>query len=208
MAANDTPSSRDNARDTTSRDPNRDVNRDNSRNVNRDTNRDTNTATPRSAVTDRTQHDRERSIEVGRDAGRDAGRGSDVSRRIGNFWRDLWSDRANFGQSGWAPQIETFRRGDSLVIRADLPGLTKEDVNVEVDDGVLTISGERCEDHTDEQDGFYRTERSYGEFFRSLPLPEGVSDAQCDATFKDGVLEVTFPVPKQRERNAKRVKVR
>lgn len=161
------------------------------------------TRTPRGAVSDRAQHDRERSIEVGSEAGR----GSDVSRRAGNFWRDLWSDRANFG-SGWAPQIETFRRGDSLVIRADLPGLTKDDVNVEVDNGVLTISGERAEDHTDEHDGFYRTERSYGEFFRSLSLPEGITDAQCDATFKDGVLEVTIPVPKQRERTAKRVQIR
>ena len=107
----------------------------------------------------------------------------------------------------WAPQLETFRKGDNLVVRADLPGLRKEDVNVEVDDGILTISGHRAEEQAEHRDDFYRTERSYGEFFRALSLPEGVTGDACQATFKDGVLEVTLPLPKQPERKERRVEV-
>jgi HSP20 family protein len=112
------------------------------------------------------------------------------------------------GLRAWAPQLETFRRGDKLVVRADLPGLRKEDVNVEIDDGMLTISGQRSEEEVDDRDDFYRSERSYGEFYRALPLPENVSGESCEATFKDGVLEVTLPLPKQQERKARRIDVR
>ena len=196
MASNNTSQSRENTnRQTTNRQT---TNRQNADRESANTR-----GAPRKAMTDRGQHDRERSIEVGRDAGRGV-----ESRRIGSFWRDLWSDRAMFGQPGWAPEIETFRRGDALVVRADLPGLEKADVNVEIDNGVLSISGERCEDHTEDRDGFYRSERSYGQFYRALPRPEGVSDEQCEATFKDGVLEVTIPIPKQRERSGKRIPIR
>jgi HSP20 family protein len=111
-------------------------------------------------------------------------------------------------RAGWVPQIETLRRGDKLVIRADLPGLRKEDVRVEVDDGILTISGQRSEEDEEERDNFYRSERSYGQFYRALPLPEGVNGDTCEATFKDGVLEVTLPVPKEQERKARQIQIR
>ena len=112
------------------------------------------------------------------------------------------------GLRAWAPQLETFRRGDKLVVRADLPGLRKEDVNVEVDDGMLTISGQRSEEEVENRDDFYRSERSYGEFYRALPLPENMTGESCEATFKDGVLEVTLPLPKQQERKPRRIDVR
>jgi len=112
------------------------------------------------------------------------------------------------GMRSWAPQLEAFRRGDKLVVRADLPGLRKEDVNVEVEDGVLTISGHREEEEIEDRDDFYRSERSYGEFFRALPLPENVTGESCEATFKDGVLEVTLPLPKQQERKPRRISVK
>lgn len=111
-------------------------------------------------------------------------------------------------RTNWMPQIETLRRGDKLVIRADLPGLRKEDVHVEVDDGMLTISGERSEENVEDRDDFYRSERSYGQFYRALPLPEGVSGDTCEATFKDGVLEVTLPVPKEPVRKARQIQIR
>jgi HSP20 family protein len=111
-------------------------------------------------------------------------------------------------RGGWIPQIETFRRGDKLVLRADLPGLRKEDVSVEIEDGILTISGERSSEDVDDREGYYHSERSYGQFQRSLALPEGVSGDNCEATFKDGVLEVTIPMPKQAERSARRVQIR
>src|SRR6266545_8033982 len=74
--------------------------------------------------------------------------------------RDLLRDSSIVGQGVWVPQVETFRRGDKIVVRADLPGLSKEDVNVEVSDGMLTISGERSEEVEEDRDEFYRTERS------------------------------------------------
>ena len=101
----------------------------------------------------------------------------------------------------WSPQVEAFRRGDNFVVRADLPGMKKDDVNVEVENNVLTISGERTDEHEEKREGFYRSERSYGQFYRAIPLPEGVSADQCDATFKDGVLEISLKVPQQREKS-------
>ena len=111
-------------------------------------------------------------------------------------------------RGGWIPQIETFRRGDKLVLRADLPGLRKEDVDVEIEDGILTISGERSNEDVEDGEGYYHSERSYGQFQRSLALPEGVTGDNCDATFKDGVLEVTIPMPKQAERSARKVQIK
>ena len=122
-------------------------------------------------------------------------------------------DRGATGMSSnrpslWAPQLETFRRGDNLVVRADLPGMRKEDVELSIDDGVLTISGERTEEQVENLDDYYRTERSYGRFHRALPLPEGVTGESCDASFQDGVLEVTLPLPKQPERKARQIQIR
>lgn len=108
----------------------------------------------------------------------------------------------------WSPQIETFRRGNQVVVRADLPGVDKDDVNVSVDNGVLAISGERSSESKDEGDGWYSTERSYGRFYRALPLPEGVDAAHCDATFKDGVLEVTLPAPSEEKSGGKRIPIK
>jgi HSP20 family protein len=123
--------------------------------------------------------------------------------------RDFWSDDAGSRTAAmWSPQIETFRRGDKLVLRADLPGLKKEDVKVEIENGLLTISGERSEEHEETRDDFYRSERSYGRFHRAFQLPDGVGDDQCDATFRDGVLEVSLPAPKQAERKARQIQIR
>ncbi|MDQ3948986.1 MAG: Hsp20/alpha crystallin family protein, partial [Gemmatimonadota bacterium] len=121
--------------------------------------------------------------------------------------RELWSGSSALEQAVWSPQVETFRRGDKLVVRADLPGLKKEDVKVEVADGMLTISGERREEHEESRDDFYRSERGYGQFYRAIPLPEGVTEEQCEATFKDGVLEVTLPAPKQPERKTRQIQI-
>ncbi|HEY0969436.1 MAG TPA: Hsp20/alpha crystallin family protein [Gemmatimonadales bacterium] len=108
------------------------------------------------------------------------------------------SPRRGAGQ--WIPPMEVLQRGNELVVRADLPGLDPEDVEVDIEDDVLTISGERHQESQERQEGFYRSERSYGAFSRSIALPEGVDEEQVNARFENGVLEVTVPVPQQRQR--------
>jgi HSP20 family protein len=117
-------------------------------------------------------------------------------------------DRSALARATWAPPVETFRRGDKLVIRADLPGLKRDDVNVDVEAGVLRITGERKDEQEVERDGYYRTERTYGQFYRAIPLPEGLDTDQVDASFTDGVLEVTLPAPKETGQKRKRIQVR
>lgn len=119
-----------------------------------------------------------------------------------------WRHEGRLAEALWAPQVETFRRDNNLVIRADLPGLNKDNVNIEVEDDVLMISGERSDENKDERDDYYRSERSYGRFFRALQLPEGVDADKIEATFKDGVLEVTVPTPKVQTPRNRQVKIR
>jgi HSP20 family protein len=108
----------------------------------------------------------------------------------------------------WSPQVEVVERGNNLVVRADLPGLSRENVDVELDDDALIIRGERRSDVEDNEEGFYRSERSYGSFYRAIPLPEGIDASACNATFKDGVLEVTLPKPPQQSSRTRRIDVR
>jgi HSP20 family protein len=110
-------------------------------------------------------------------------------------------------RGGWMPQVEVLQRGNDLVLRADLPGLRREDVHVEIDDGVLTISGERRYESESEEEGLYHSERSYGHFSRSIPLPPGTDAEACQARFTDGVLEVTVPLPQEQSR-ARRIEIR
>jgi len=95
----------------------------------------------------------------------------------------------------WAPQIDAYQKNDELTIRADLPGLKREDVSVEINDDSVTIQGERKRETEHEHEGVYRSERSYGSFYRVVPLPEGAIAEQAKATFRDGVLEITMPAP-------------
>ena len=111
--------------------------------------------------------------------------------------RDLWPRVGEFGRAGWSPEVEIFERDGQFTVRADLPGVTKDGVKVEVADAALTISGERKDEKEEKGEGFYRSERTYGSFFRRIPLPEGVKAGEAAATFKNGVLEVTLPAPKR-----------
>ncbi len=103
------------------------------------------------------------------------------------------------GQTGvWSPQIEIYEKENNLIVRADLPGLKKDDVRVHVYEDTLTIEGERKQEHEEEREGFYRSERAYGSFFRSIPIPAEVDPDQVKATFSDGVLELRIPYPEER----------
>ncbi|HEU4405696.1 MAG TPA: Hsp20/alpha crystallin family protein [Polyangiaceae bacterium] len=100
----------------------------------------------------------------------------------------------------WSPQIEVAERDGKLVVKADLPGLTKDDVRVQVLDGALRIEGERRQERQEERGGQHYTERSYGSFTRTVPLPPGTEAEGCEATFENGVLEVTLALPERRPR--------
>jgi HSP20 family protein len=97
--------------------------------------------------------------------------------------------------AAWRPRVDVRESEKEFVIHAELPGLAKDQVNVELDKGVLTISGERKFEKKDEKEQFHRIERSYGKFQRSFAVPEGLDPNNIQATFNDGVLEVTMPKP-------------
>lgn len=96
----------------------------------------------------------------------------------------------------FAPQIEVFHEGEELVVRADLPGVNKENVHVEISGDLLTISGERKHEHEERREGVFHSERSYGSFSRSVRLPHGVARNGADANFHNGVLEIRVASPK------------
>ena len=99
----------------------------------------------------------------------------------------------------WIPAMDLVETQDHFVVRADLPGLAEEDVHIDVEDDVLTVSGERKAEHEDKREGYVRVERSYGAFRRSLTLPEGIDPEGVSASFDKGVLEVHIPKPEQRK---------
>ena len=113
---------------------------------------------------------------------------------------------AFFGGSGsasrarrWVPPMDLVETDDHLVLRADLPGMKREDVEIEIKDGALTVSGERKAEHEENAEGYYRVERAYGRFSRSLTLLDGISPDAVAASFADGVLEVRIPKPAERK---------
>jgi HSP20 family protein len=99
----------------------------------------------------------------------------------------------------WVPAMDLVEHDDHFLLRADLPGLTESDVNIELNDGSLTISGERKAEHASKERGFYRLERQFGSFSRTLTLPEGIDGEQIKASFTNGVLEVWIPKPEERK---------
>ena len=97
------------------------------------------------------------------------------------------------------PPVDLVEAEDHFVLKADLPGLAEGDVNIEVQEGTLTISGERKAEHEQREKGWYRIERSFGRFSRSLTLPDGVDPDRIEASFSHGVLEVRIPKPEERK---------
>ena len=101
----------------------------------------------------------------------------------------------NAGMRRWVPAMDLVETPDDFVLRADLPGLTEEDVKIEIEDNTLSISGERQTEHESGEEGFYRLERAFGSFSRALTLPKGVNAEGVAASFDRGVLEVRIPKP-------------
>jgi HSP20 family protein len=122
--------------------------------------------------------------------------------------RDAWPFRSSRESGGlWTPQIETFQRGNEFVIRADLPGLTKDDVKVDVTEDSITLQGERREEHEEDREGYYRSERTYGSFHRVVPLPEGAITDSAKAQFNNGVLEIIVQAPPKEVSRGRRLEI-
>jgi HSP20 family protein len=119
-----------------------------------------------------------------------------------------WLDQA-FAGSGesWNPRIDVVKKEGELVLKADLPGVKPDEINVEVEDGVLTVSGEHEEKTEEKKERYLRRERRYGSFSRSMALPEGVEADDIEANIVDGVLELRIPLPKPEEKPKQTVKV-
>ncbi len=115
-----------------------------------------------------------------------------LGREMGSYW----------------PAVEVKERDGNLVICADLPGINKENVKVEATDEGLVIHGERKREHEESRAGWHRSERSYGEFFRAIPLPEGAQVDRAMAQFKDGVLEVKIPIPESAQHRRREIPIK
>jgi HSP20 family protein len=99
----------------------------------------------------------------------------------------------------WMPAMDLLETDEHFVLRADLPGMSEDDVKIELEDGTLTLSGERNAEHETKGEGYYRVERAFGTFSRSLSLPKGVDADGVTARFDNGVLEVRIPKPEERK---------
>ena len=130
------------------------------------------------------------------------------SSRLPNFFgREFFPFTREFERVDWSPAIEVRQKDGNLIVRTDLPGLKKDEVKVELTDKFLTISGERKEEKEEKREGYYRSERSYGSFYRQVPLPEGAKTDTAMAEFNDGVLQITMQVP-EREPMARRLEIK
>jgi HSP20 family protein len=109
---------------------------------------------------------------------------------------------------GWAPSSDVYEKDGELVVKAELPGVQKQDIDVSVENGDLVIKGERKGEEEVKEDNYYRMERFSGTFYRRFPLPEGVDAERITADYTDGVLEIHVPKPTSAESEPKKVSIR
>jgi len=121
-----------------------------------------------------------------------------MSEEMDNFFNQARSGWRRESGGAWSPAIEVAEREGNYVIHAELPGLKPEEVKVELRDNALVIEGERRSEHEENREGVHRSERRYGQFYREIPIPEGVNPDQVKARFENGMLEITAPVPQAR----------
>jgi len=127
----------------------------------------------------------------------------------------LWGQRplltprplAHLAEGGWAPRVDVYQKNGSLMVKAELPGMKKEDIKVEMDDGDLVVSGERRSESEVREEDYYRVERAYGSFYRRLQIPFDVTTEQIKANYQDGVLEIEIPRPAQEAQPPQRIAV-
>jgi HSP20 family protein len=127
-----------------------------------------------------------------------------IQNEMNRLFNTFFDQPAGTGRGGassrrWVPAMDLVETADHYVLRADLPGLSDDDINIQLEDNVLTISGERKTQHEQHEEGYYRIERASGSFARSLTLPEGVGSDDVQAHFDRGVLEIRISKPEQKK---------
>jgi HSP20 family protein len=132
---------------------------------------------------------------------------SELDRRFEEPWMAFAPHWQALERRAWTPKLELFEKDNRLVARFDVPGMKKEDVHVEVREGHLVVYGERTHEEEEKKEGFYRTEREYGSFYRTVPLPEGVGIDDVKATIGEGVLEVIMPLPVKKTAAVRKVEI-
>ena len=113
-----------------------------------------------------------------------------------SFFRAGFSDN-DLALSAWHPMADIYDDNDHIVIKAELPGIDKKDISIDLKDGVLTLKGERNVEKEEKEDNYYRRERSFGKFERAFTLPTGLDPEKIKADYKDGVLKIEIPKPEK-----------
>ncbi len=137
---------------------------------------------------------------------------NEINRLFDEFFERPFGLSSLFDESAWwgdfAPQMDVSETDKEILVSAELPGMEPEDIHITVDHGTLTISGEKRAEKEEEGKRYYRVERSYGAFQRSIPLPEGVDENKIDATFKRGVLKIRLPKTPEAQGKRKRIPIK
>jgi HSP20 family protein len=136
---------------------------------------------------------------------------TDFEREIDRWFGEDWFGEDFFFVKGteelWQPAVDIEEKEGKYIVKAELPGVKKEAIHVELKDGYLTLKAERHFEHEDREKDYHRFERSHGIFERSFLLPEGVKETDIDAKYNDGVLELIVPIPVQKKRKARQIKI-
>lgn len=122
-----------------------------------------------------------------------------INRMFDDFFPETHSVNRNVGGANWYPVVDIYETEESTVIKADLPGITKENIKINVEDNILSLTGERTYEEEVEKENFYRRERAYGTFKREFTLPSTVDHEKIKADFKDGVLKIEIPKPEEKK---------
>jgi len=129
-----------------------------------------------------------------------------MQEEMNRFFDDFFGEqRRGLAEGAWLPSVDVSETDSELMVRAELPGMSHEDIEINVQDNILTLKGEKKQEKKEEKENFHRLERSYGSFSRSFSLPTGVKPDDIKATFKDGVLQVTMP--KAEEAKTKKIAI-
>lgn len=134
----------------------------------------------------------------------------DFGMRLPGFFgrgRELLRREVGMIPAEWSPRVDIQQKDGNLVVRADLPGMTKDDIKVDIAEDRLTIQGERKQEKKEEREGYAYSECSYGSFYRTIPLPEGVEASKAKAEFRNGVLEIAMPTSQKTETQARRLEI-